>query len=514
MYSNSQQSAGHFISNAANAFLDALAKELEIPDSAYDEAESRYKSVGQWLCRDASTLKHVSPVVHIQGSFGLGTVVRPVNDDEEYDIDMMAELHINTSVHTQKQLKEALTYELDAYSRAHNMKRVEPKRRCTRLIYADTAQFHIDVTPAVPNGRARKAILKSIGLENSWIESSVGITDEQHPTFAVVNPNWPNSNPRGYLKWFHSRMASVFEQRKKAMAISGRKSVEEIPDYKVKTPLQVAVQILKRHRDMTHEGEPADRPISIIITTLAGLSYNGETTIGAALYEILNGMERHITRKGDQIVIMNPTDPQENFADKWKDHPEREKAFFDWLAKAKDHFFQISNLGDIRTIGENLSPLLGAKVVERAVNAGLAVLPTGVAKLWSLGNPTHKQDLLWPKNIQGSVAITQATYLRRGFRWQEYKSGGNAIPKHASIEFVATTNVAEPYEIWWQVVNTGDDARRAGGLRGNFNEGTVNRGKLERKESTLYRGSHTIECFIIKGGYCVASSGPFIVNIQ
>jgi hypothetical protein len=138
----------------------------------------------------------------------------------------------------------------------------------------------------------------------------------------------------------------------------------------------------------------------------------------------------------------------------------------------------------------------------------------GIAKLWSLSNPTHKQELLWPKDIKGTVSIVEAAYLRNGFRWQEYRSGGNAIPKHSSIEFVAKTSVAEPYEVWWQVVNTGDDARKAGGMRGNFNEGSVNRGRLERKESTLYRGSHTIECFIIKSGYCVASSGPFVVNIQ
>jgi hypothetical protein len=36
----------------------------------------------------------------------------------------------------------------------------------------------------------------------------------------------------------------------------------------VKTPLQQAVQILKRHRDMMFADDPEHKPISVIITTL------------------------------------------------------------------------------------------------------------------------------------------------------------------------------------------------------------------------------------------------------
>jgi len=37
---------------------------------------------------------------------------------------------------------------------------------------------------------------------------------------------------------------------------------------------------------------------------------------------------------------------------------------------------------------------------------------------------------------------------------------------------------------------------------------------LERRESTLYKGMHWIECFIIKNGKCVARSSEFVVNIE
>lgn len=505
------------VSKEAKDFLENLAKELQIPESRYQEAQNRYRSVGDWLCRDDSALRYLTPVVHIQGSFGLGTVIKPVFEDEDYDIDMVAEFFADISKITQKQLKDLLMKEMELYAKRHSMEKPEPQRRCVRLNYADDAQFHLDITPAVPNGQARKRLLTERGIKNEWIDLSVVITDEKHPLYAVVNANWNNSNPRGYLKWFHSRMALVFEQRRQAIALRERKAVEAIPEYRVITPLQLAIQILKRHRDMTHEGDPKDRPISIIITTLAAQAYNGETEIAHALYGILDRMELYIDRSGPSITISNPTNPDENFADKWKEHPERQQAFFDWLEKVKADFRSIAQHHDLEAIGADMSPVLGAKLVERSVNAATKANRGGLLpKLWSLNNPTHKQPLKWQQAIKGRVMINSAEYKPKtgGFRWKAFKNGGSALPKNCGLRFEAETNVQGRYEVFWQVVNTGAEAARRGGLRGGFDVGYIENGKLKRTESTSYRGTHTIECFIIKDNYCVASSGPFIVNIQ
>lgn len=83
----------------------------------------------------------------------------------------------------------------------------------------------------------------------------------------------------------------------------------------------------------------------------------------------------------------------------------------------------------------------------------------------------------------------------------------------SSLLFEARTTAQPPYKVYWQVVNTGEEARKAKGLHGGFDEGVVQIGGLQHKESALYAGNHSIECFIVKSGYCVARSGPFIVNI-
>lgn len=79
---------------------------------------------------------------------------------------------------------------------------------------------------------------------------------------------------------------------------------------------------------------------------------------------------------------------------------------------------------------------------------------------------------------------------------------------------MAKTDITGPYRVYWQVVNTGCEAIRANCLRGSFEEQPPQRGQLTRTESTLYSGSHSIECFIVKDGNLLARSEPFIVSIK
>ncbi|TOF71409.1 nucleotidyltransferase, partial [Vibrio parahaemolyticus] len=80
------------VTKQADTYLEALAKALEIPQSRYEQAEKSYKSVGEWLHREESTVKDYSPDVYVQGSFRLGLVIKPLSAQEEYDIDCACSL--------------------------------------------------------------------------------------------------------------------------------------------------------------------------------------------------------------------------------------------------------------------------------------------------------------------------------------------------------------------------------------------------------------------------------------
>jgi hypothetical protein len=369
------------LTKQAQDYLEALADELEISETRYRDAEKSYKSLGAWFCRPESSIQQFSPAVYVQGSFGLGTVIKPLTDEEEYDVDSVCELKLlNKGQLSQAELKRRVGIEVEAYRRSQNMvKPLREGRRCWVLDYADGAQFHMDIVPALPNGAAQRILLESYGLDRSYADTAIVITDKEHPHFTLVSDHWPRSNPKGYVSWFRSRMAVIFERKRRLLAESLRASVADIPDYRVRTPLQSAIMILKRHRDMMFAGRKEIRPISIILTTLAAHSYEGEETIAAALFAILNKMDSFIGRDNQgRALIPNPTDPLENFADKWAAHPDRERAFYDWLAQARRDFGQAAVLADRMRISETLQDRIGyglaRKAAERAASSGGGML--------------------------------------------------------------------------------------------------------------------------------------------
>lgn len=355
-------------SSQAEEFLQDLVEELQVPVSRIEQAERSYKSLGSWLHRTTSTVRDLDPNVYVQGSFRLGTTIKPLTDEEEYDIDSVCEFgRVGKDDISQAELKRRLGIEVESYRRSHNMaKPMREGRRCWVLDYADGAQFHMDIVPAVPNGRDTRTLLEARLLDPRWAATAIGITDNEVWNYRIVSDDWPRSNPKGYADWFRSRMVVAFERRRRQLAEGARASVEEIPDYKVRTPLQAAVMLLKRHRDIMFVNRHEDRPISVIVTTLAAHAYANEDTIGGALLSILSRMDAYVERTGSGWSIPNPTDPLENFADKWSKHPERARAFFEWLATARHDFGQAAVLMERKRVADHLIGSVGERLTRRA----------------------------------------------------------------------------------------------------------------------------------------------------
>ena len=354
---------------ASDSFLQRISDELAISETRYQQAQESYNALGRWLHREQSKVRGLDPSVYVQGSFRLGTAIKPSSSSEEYDVDAVCELKaLSTSGLTQAKLKALVGEEIRDYHRAQNFsKPVHEGRRCWTLQYSEGAQFHLDILPAVPDSHRQRLLLEKAGYGVNWVDTSIAITDREHPHFTLNSNDWPRSNPRGYAKWFTERMGSLFESRRRALAEVRKAEVEDIPIYAVRTPLQSAVMILKKHRDENYSGDPADKPISIILTTLAARSYNGEEAIGSALLGISQRMKSHLERdEHGGVVVRNPTDPMENFADKWSEFPQRAKAFFDWLTLVERDFAELSNIDTLDKVAKRAAPTFGRQLVEKA----------------------------------------------------------------------------------------------------------------------------------------------------
>lgn len=499
--------------------FDDLASAIQVPQRQYESAERSYNSVGRWLHRENSALRSADPQVYVQGSFRLGTAIRPLTNTDEYDLDLVCELSLSKNTHTQAEVKQLLGAEMNAYAQSQGMNEPVESRRCWTLDYSDEAQFHMDTLPAIPDPAGQRSMLKQHGHTSEWSGTAIAITDWNHPTYREYCNSWPHSNPKGYASWLWSRMATVFRAHREALALREQASIEDIPEYRVQTPLQKAVKILKRHRDIRFQDTPDDKPISIILTTLAGHAYREETTTADALFAIISEMEKYITYHDGHPWIGNPTDPRENFADRWRQHPERHRAFTEWLEIARADFAAAADTGSRRKAEATLKQRFGNGVIEEAAvlrrQARVGSQPSGLQRLLDRLNPAHRQTPPWRLDTQGQVDIVRALASGRGRSELEFTSNGPALPKHQSLRFEATTNIPSPFQVFWQVVNTGDEAAAVPGqLRGGFDEGTVTSGRLTKTESTLYAGTHSIECFIVKNGCLAARSGQFIVNIE
>ena len=299
-----------------NDLYKLIASNIDISEEMFEAAEKEYKELGKWIDKRTPDYK-IS--IYPQGSFALGTVIRPITNEDDYDLDLVCQFAERYGL-TAKELKvDVVKPLLVEYKKTSG--EIEEKRRCWHLIYEDVSHFHMDVIPAYA------------------LDSSIKITDhdEKDDIYKYIG-----SNPTGYISWFFGRCAKqrtrLYEQYvKDHKLVVAQADIEDVKRRKVKTPLQRVVQLLKRHRDVMFANDNSgDKPISIIITTVAANLYNEEDNILDALNNILSNSIKWIedNKKDGEYYIENPSSKGENFADKWNEHPERAKAFYAWIRQA------------------------------------------------------------------------------------------------------------------------------------------------------------------------------------
>lgn len=474
--------------------LAAIADGLDISEKLYEEATLKYEEVGIWLAEDEKGLARYSPEIYPQGSFRLGTVVRPLNASCDYDIDLVCHLDLSKDATTQQALKDMVGKRLQDHP---DLKQIlTPSRRCWNLDYPK--QFHMDVLPAIPNAEQ--------------LPDGILLTDTELRL-------WQKSNPKEYSAWFRKAMAAQFESRRAELAKALSASVEDVPEWRVKTPLQRAVQLLKRHRDILFQSDPENRPVSIIITTLAARAYSSQNNVYDALLALVRDMPRYIENRNGRWWVANPVEPEENFADKWNEKPERRAAFLAWLARVQQDVAAAVQTKNLEKAVQSLSPRFGTGAVANAESRMLGHLGVSAPALIVAPRPLpkvesevrHCQHPAWPLRLWYKVAVDGSLHTRqRGPRIGEIS--GRRISKKLWLRFSTRTNTPPPYTVHWQVVNTGQEAAAAGQLRGDFYPSESNAGMV-RWESTLYSGTHWVEAFIIKDNACVARSGRKYVTV-
>jgi hypothetical protein len=110
----------------------------------------------------------------------------------------------------------------------------------------------------------------------------------------------------------------------------------------------------------------------------------------------------------------------------------------------------------------------------------------------------------YPVDISESVSI-DCEVTQSGWRPLLLRAmGRGGVPlkagKHLKFQVTSCT-VAKPYTLKWKVLNQGPEAERRHLVRGAIIDSTQ---PGIRNESTIFRGEHIVECYVIKDGIVVA----------
>lgn len=336
--------------NLLGEILSRIADELNISKTMYDKAVSSYEAVGKWL---GDGLDY-DVVIMPQGSMNLGTVVKPLDDRDDYDIDLVCLLSDGVGLGP-KEVKHLVGNRLKE-NKAYLDKLEQEGKRCWTMQYDE---FHMDILPCIP-GQGKYVASAS---------TSIKVTDKDKATGGY---QFKLSNPAAYHDWFLAKARPsppILENRKTAGSATEIKPVPSQAS-ELKTPLQKAIQMLKRHRDVVFQDRQDVSPISVIITTLSAHVSPNTDNVYIALKEVLEKMESHILYKNGQYWVPNPVQPAENFAEKWNSEPSKKTAFDEWLVTARRDFVRMTaTLVGLDDYAKHFKKILCAKPVERAFNS-------------------------------------------------------------------------------------------------------------------------------------------------
>ena len=394
-----------------NKLFLGVAENLDITETQFNNLKRSYNAVGKHLEEDPA-FQNYHPIVTPQGSLRLGTIIQPITEDGDIDVDLVYRLESKHPNWTQKDIKQMVGQRLKDHGIYCKMLDKEG-RRCWTLLYRQNSEdakerYHMDILPCVvdPMFNANMEIYRTKSFSSVKLDDiAIRITDNQEPNYnsSTYISNWSKSNPDGYAMWFAERCKNYTEKRE---CIT--EDIMPIGKYvKNKTVLQRIVQILKRHRDIMFKDDE-DKPISIIITTLAAKAYKGEDSLLEGLVSVISSMEKHLTNdQYGNYEVRNPANPEENFADKWSTHPKRKENFFCWLNQVKSDVNSIicatnielrENIG--RAFGEPFSKQLFNQLTEQhkisATNSCIKVSTTGalgsVGKILNAKNTSYGKE--------------------------------------------------------------------------------------------------------------------------
>ena len=329
-----------------DSLLELVCVGLQLTQTQDDRARSHYRAVANWLSRDSSPLRNLSPHIFPQGSQRIGTTTKPVGRSE-FDLDAVCKLSISGCL--PGELYQLIWDRLAQNETYRPMMKRMP--RCIRLEYS--GDFHLDIAPAIPDRNCGGDCI---------------LVPDLNANLALLHAEsdaWKSTDPVGHAAWFEDRCVPVMILNKKF----ARAQVDPVPATEAihaKPALKRSVQLFKRWRDVEYSERGKLAPPSIILTTLSGHFYQEQQVCTDALQMILDTTVREV-ESCDRLTLTNPPHPDENICEKWDDVPGAYQDFCSAVTGFRDRWNRLQELRGLDEIEEELAELFGESPVQSAV---------------------------------------------------------------------------------------------------------------------------------------------------
>ena len=342
-----------------DAILAEIAVGLQLPPGLHAKAVARYKAVCEYIDRQGSPLAGRVSCLYPQGSMAIDATISTRGTDDEYDIDAVAEISGGSEG------PEALLDLLERALQEYPVSRIERKTRCITLYYADG--MHLDVTPA------RRLAPKE--KEGAIAHAKRGRPDEHR--FVPMNAY-------AFCEWYKQR--APIENRF-ALALNRELYVKhgfafdaaEVEDVPEQTPLivksvtTVALQLIKRHRNIFYADAEGRMPPSVMLSCHAGHAASPGMGLADMVIRQARWTARAIAeavRQGKLLDVPNPEFPAERFTDRWPENQAQQQTYARALDDLADGLQSFRDRGvELEDLQAWLRTRFGQRVVTRSVEA-------------------------------------------------------------------------------------------------------------------------------------------------
>ena len=385
-----------------DVMLADVAVRIQLSPTDYQRAVDHYHAIHEWIERDASPLCGLVLDFYTQGGFAIGATVARHATDDEFDIDVMAQLSCRTDVDPElvlSTLDEAIRAE--SGSRYHD--KADRKTRCSTVYYDG---MHLDVTPTV----------RVIGTnEKTGLIFHSKPEDPREPKLALY------ANPHGFAQWFlqqtppDQNFGTFFEKRsldydRSRMALlEKRADAVPVPDHCPayhKSRAVIALQLIKRWRNLAYDKRHANRrlPPSVLLAFYVASHANNTASLAEELsfqVESILAIVQTAHNQGKKVFARNPMCQEDILTDRWPEDLSDQAVFIreltDFAAKLRRLRGDIS-LPEMQRI---LEYLFGEKPARSAVKDHIQRVAKDVG---SAGSRLMPGKAAIPAAIAGSTA--------------------------------------------------------------------------------------------------------------